>query len=366
MRRLFWMILVLCALTATAAACGGRDEPEATAPAGGAAAATQAPTVAPTTVPTAVPTPTPEPAEENLPDALSFSAALDELGSYRYTMTMRYLNTAGEEQGAMQMSGAIQADPPVMEVQMEMSSAEAAADPGQLTNIRMVQTGGVQYMFAPGFGCITTSQDDGVDGAPVSPEDVVNDVRDLKRVRPNQTINGVEARRYTFKTTGFAGDGLAVAEGELFVAERGGYLVRMTVTVANSSAAAFGLGGDDETERGTVSMQVDYFDVGKPVEVTVPEECANAGSNYPQLDDAFEVSTFGEMVAYKSKQTVQEAIDFYTEALTAEGYAYDESASFTGGGFANLVFKGASDTLSVLISEDASSGATQIAITKQP
>lgn len=387
-KRLYWIVVLVVLLSLPALACGifGGEEAEATAVPEAAEVKESAPEVEPE--PTAAPTaeaesdtapveePTAEepaaaePAEEAppLPETALSLDTIDELpfNSYRITMAMEVTGTDanGEEvnQG-VNADMAFSKEPSASEIAISFFGMEDEMGEG---TIEMVQVEGVSYMVVPEMGCITTSSEDILSESPFSsmmnPDEFLEDLGDTK-YEGEETINGIRTRHYSFDKFALTGtdvNDIKSAEGHVYIAKDGDFLVRMVVdAVGQVDMFDGGL-----TDDGDLHVEINLADVDEPVDVTIPEACAaqggdgGAGSEFPVLEDATDVTSFAGVLSYRTALSLEEIVAFYDDALAAEGWVKDEDGSFVSGGNALVNYTREGVTLNVTISpnEDGSGG----------
>lgn len=375
-----WLLVVVLLLGLLAACGGGNTEESASsAPAQATAvpetaaqptAQTQPTAVPPTAVPTIPPTREPTPAEPEVEEidlsAFSRDLAFDTY-SYSFIISMRSVDANGQEvTQTITAESKHTTNPPASLFVMNMEGF-GAEDMGGMEQISITEVDGTVYTQISGFGCFSAAS--GTDNlmseiGSLSPQTVLQelDISKVKRVRPNVTINGIETRHYTFdetliNATAAPGEEVSKAEGHLYIAENGGYLVKMVLDMEGNSLNMLGA----ELEPGMVlSTRVEYtlVSVNDPITITVPEECTDTtASDYPLLDDATGVSTFMGFTTYRSQYTLADARKFYEDELPALGYTYDETTSFSMSGSAMLVFKKeGGGSLTVMLNEESTGG----------
>ncbi len=386
MKRIYWMISLLLILSVVLAACGGSDEP-ATAVAEPAAQGETAvaeeqvntqekPTVPPTALsePTAVPTvETPEETAVAFKDLQLLQ--LEELSSYRYEMVMEIVGTLADSTVVTQtmvMNLAVSADPPATSMVM---TAEGMTGMEEFGSMEFVQIGDTSYIVIPEMGCMAlpVSEDNPMSTAELadsfSPESITEDLDKVTFVGED-TINGIAVLHYTFDETSLAAEeaaGVETAEGHLYVAKVGGFLVRSIMTVTGSSTFAADLGEDAPFKTATTFIEMNLMDVNEAVNIEPPAACEGqsvAGSpDWPMLDDASEIVSFGGIVSYLTAVSGQEAIDFYHGEMAELGWTFDEAASFVmdGTGFLNYTNEDG-ESLNITIAEDADTGLTSVTL----
>lgn len=376
---LLWCVYVLLALLLVA--CSGTSEETLTEPAAvapteveGSDSPTTAPlaTTAPeptteveaTTAP-AEPTTAPEAeaTEEILTTLPDMELALADLTSYRWAMVTRIISETGEVLTSI-VTITTTTDPPAREVRVSLPE-QAGLESGPIA-MTITQVGDLTYMFMGEMGCISTSAsegdllDDDFMADMMRPEDILSDLQSARRVRPNETINGIETRHYVFDESTFAPDDMSFAqvEGHLYIAEEGGYLVRYVLVGASDE----GVGGDDGPRE--IQMTFNLLDVNQPITITLPEGC-DAGASLPMVEDASEVSSFSGLTTYVSALPLDQVAAFYQEALPAGGWSYVEADSLLQASFSTLVFEREGTRLTVNLSSDATTGQTTVLLVEE-
>ncbi len=402
-KRLNWIIILVLMLSLPALACGvfGGDEAEPTAvpaveePAVVEESAPESDTTAsePADTPVAEPTAVEEepaaeePASDNetvvaeseapalSSDSLNF-ASINELpfDSYRVTMMLEFsgVKPDGEEvTQAMNADFAYTTEPPANS--MSMSFTGIAEELGT-ESIEMAEIEGTTYMVIPEMGCITTQGDD-LSGNPfadmLNPDEFLNDLEDAK-YEGRETVNGILTHHYSFNEAAFltadmGTDDIKDAEGHVYVAVEGGFLVRMIVD-ATGKIDFFDAGVDQD---GDLHIAIDLTDVDESFDIVAPAGCeadaAGGGSEYPMLDDAADISSFGGVMSYKTSLGTDDVLAFYDDALAAEGWARDEAGSFVGGGSALVSYSREGETLTLTIGpDDGDTGGSYVVLLSEP
>lgn len=380
------MLLGLAALACDA--LSGGEEPTA-APVATVETATEESAVeeaAVTEEPTAVPTaaPSPEPAEET--DAAAESegeesmAAIAErelkavtegsldFDSYRFQIVMSFSGTdadGNELRQSINGDMSFTADPEASAVNMRLEGFEGEME--EFEQVSMVQMEGTTYMSMPGFGCISSEATEDEFENPfaelMAPDTILGDLEGARRVG-EETINGIPTIHYTFDETALEEDSGEVerAQGDLYVAQDGGYLVRLVID-AEGQMDFF---GEDAVGTGTMRMEFNLTDINEPIEIEPPADCGSeggaAGSDLPMLEDAYDVSSLAGFVSYLTDTSFEDTVAFYEEALAAEGWQKDEDESLLVSGSAILSYTRDGETLNLTIGEDSESDATFVLI----
>ncbi len=390
-KRLNWILALIMLLSLPALACGvfGGDEAEPTAvpPAAEPAeveAAAPEPAADPTTEPTAEPVaetavaepPVQEPAAEEseappVPASALDLASINQLpfDSYRIEMVLEFSGVKAdgtEVNQAMNANFAVVVDPPANSMSMGFSGIEEAMG---MDTIEMAQIEDTTYMVLPEMGCITTQGQDILQDNPfadmLAPNEFMSDLEDAK-YEGEETINNIRTRHYSFDKFAFGDTGtdeIEEAEGHIYIAKDGDFLVRMVID-ASGQIDFFDEGVDQD---GELHIEINLTDVDENVEIVMPAGCegqTGSGSEFPMMGDAYEVSSLPGLVSYKTDATTDETLLFYEEALMAEGWVKDEAGSFVGGGSALVAFSRDGESLNLSISPDDNGGTFVVLISE--
>ncbi len=313
---------------------------------------TNTPAPAPTEVVEATIEPTEEPADEPLSLA-DMRADFSDFSSYTLDVDLSVINAeSGKRTQFVEMTMQISIDPPTQQITMRaLGIDESTADSEMAIELATVE--GQTYMVVPEVGCIALPAG-GLEDTPfadmMSASTFLDGVDNVARVRPNETINGIESEHYIFDETFFeaATDGDQL-EGHLYIDAATQHLVRLEM---NGNGADFAnLSGQEGSSDDTFSLIYDVVEVNQPFEVTIPDGCEGQadGPDYPQLADATQVSVFGEIVTYKTASSIKDAVAFYQAEMEAAGWTYLEGESFIADATSSLIFTQAEQTVMVLI-----------------
>jgi len=197
-----------------------------------------------------------------------------------------------------------------------------------------------------------------------------NLIKDLKGVdyEGRETVNGVETKHYSFDekalNTGDFGEGSEIeeAEGHLYVAVDGGYLVRLDITM---SGKQFELptGEGQSVSEGSFRMLMNLSAINEPIDIQVPPEALAGGApeDVPIMDDAEETASLGDMIAFKSATSVDEVAEFYKAQMPANGWTETSSGSM--GDIVTLEYSKEGRKANIMIMVDSQSSKTSVLIT---
>lgn len=303
MTKLLRVLIPLSLLLGLTLACGlgggGEEAPPPTEPPAGGEEA---------------PPPTEPPAgdEETEKEEFSLSSVtggLQSLDSYRGYFKMTFDGTTGgeAEHMAYEMDIEYVRDPFAQRVVMR------GTDAGE--DFEIVYIGDKQYIVFGGDQCMSTSADEGdaMDMEIFTPEDVIGGLENARRVRPDERVNGILCRHYTFDETAVAWAGFAYAEGEVWVAVDGDYVVRYALQAD---------GKDPTTEdEGHIEWEYEISDVNVPITIEPPPGCETTESEFPIMPDATDMTTMSGMTMYTSASPFDAVLAFYQEQMQANGWS---------------------------------------------
>ncbi len=337
------LLVLIILLLSLLAACGGSNEENAAnnttnqapaaepAPANDepAADAPEEPPAEPAIVEQATDEPTAEPVVEEEPTAEEPNEEIEEIdvaaiageldfNTYYYFFSMSATTRNSNDEETVQTISAdikFSVDPPANSFVLNMEGfEEEMGDMGGLGEISLIQIDNTTYTTFPGFGCITapaTSENPFADfNDSFSPDSLLEelDVSQVRRVRPNETINGFEVRHYTFdeellNAGATPGQEYENAEGHIYLAEDGGFLVKMEMNLEGSGINLFG--EENENENQASSFEYELVSVNEALDIAIPAACEEAasGANYPMPPDAFEVTSFGNILNFQSEMS---------------------------------------------------------------
>lgn len=407
-------LLIILLLAALLAACGGDNAPAANTNDGGeeaaVAEATEAePTPAPTETPepepteTPVPTETPEPEptetpqpeptaepadeeeeeeEEEATESEGAIGALDlsfpdtdasDFDSYVIAFNLEFTSRDAEDGAPTQsMVADMRFDNTIPAVSMDLE-LEGIEGTEEFNMISMAEIGDTAYMSLPGMGCVTSSAAEAAlfEENPfeemMSPESILDELelQDAEEVG-EETINGIETTHYTFDET-FLDDPegeIESAEGHIYIAQDGGYVVRMVMDV-EGALPDFAQEGTDSF--GALHFEFDVSNINEPVEIGIPAGCEDngAGSDLPMPDDAYEVSSFAGFLSYKTDMAKEDLVAFYEEALAEAGWTANEEESMDLGSLVSMTYNKDGETLTVTITEEEGSEALTVLLMEE-
>jgi hypothetical protein len=129
-----------------------------------------------------------------------------------------------------------------------------------------------------------------------------------------ETVNGVAATRYDFDQRAFGSLPESASTGQIWIASEGGFVVRYLLTTT-AGAEYFGDGSE-----GTLEVDYEVTDVNAAPAIALPAECSEQLPDAPMLPGATDVVGAADYVSYTTASSVDEAVAFYHDQLTALGW----------------------------------------------
>jgi hypothetical protein len=351
--KITWQLTALLLLALAVSACGGADAADSVSDGAGDSADSAGASSGGLDL-------GPGPSSLDLSDMSEFEEVLGD-----YSMHMDFSFMAVDASGnpvdsVLTVDGLFDEDPQATRIDMMVTGA---GDLGGVDSVVWVDTGNALYFYTAVNGCaVLPSQDD-------SPYNDFVDTGgfltgEVQRLQPDEDINGVPS--YVFAITDDNLDPsdptsmevIEITNGRLYIAKDGGYVTRILLEGVGVSEVLT----QDPSLEGDIRYQLD-FNPATGVEILLPEGCEGADnpeSDYPMLDDAKVVAAFGNYLQYTTEYDFATALEFYKTEMANLGWTLgDEIAA---GSTAFLSFTMGSETLAVVISDQADAGNLSVTI----
>ncbi len=336
--------------------------------------ATVPPTAMP--IPEATPTPAESPeagGEEVSLDLAASMSSLENLNSYRATWRFDWSGTKDDQpvDGHMQMNSAFVREPAAQELHFEGQGFEAGDDQG-LGKVSFIQVGDTAWFYesqSDTWMQVPAGSLDFAEGLFFQPEDLLSDfnIDEARRSPSPEEVNGVQAYKYAFDETDFdlselaEGDEVKRAEGEIYVAADGNYVVKLVID------ADMRFGDPDQMfQEGNIKMAFDISDVNQPITIEPPAEAeAQTGrEDIPILPDADMEFASAEFISYRTATGVKDAAQFYQDEMPKNGWTADETNMVLDES-AILNYNKEGETANIIVSTDEEITSVLVSITKE-
>lgn len=346
-------------------ACQAAGTATSTQTPGGSPANTQPPTLA-VGAPTATPEPTVVPTQGDVirnvvlgPGTFNFTetaAGLADLTSYTATLTLSFDGTqAGQPQKWSKKYVMLASQkPPARQLTIEQTG-----DASQPAQVFMAELDGAAYERLGENACTANVIVAEESLAKVSePAGLLTSVIGADAAG-SETVNKTAADHYKFDERSLFGQaGIAKSTGEMWVASKGGYIVKYLLTT-KGGADFFG-----EGIEGTLTWDYELTGANQPVSIEIPKDCPAGLVNAPLLPDASNVESMPGMLTFDTSTSLADATAFYVKQIPTLGWKVSEGEPATpdvSGDSVVLDFTQADTTLSVIITSDQ--GVTTVDIT---
>jgi hypothetical protein len=174
-------------------------------------------------------------------------------------------------------------------------------------------------------------------------------------------VNGAAADHYTFDERALGQTGLAKSSGEMWVASKGGYIVKYLLAT-KGSADYFGEGSE-----GTLTWDYELTGANQPVSIEIPKDCPAGLVDAPLLPDASNVESMPGMLTFDTSTSLADAAAFYVKQIPTLGWKVAEGEpdkpDVTGASVV-LDFTQADKTLSVILTSDQGVTTVDIILTR--
>jgi len=274
--------------------------------------------------------------------------ANDAYATYKMNMEIKYdgMDTGGNPKSFILVASIENQEQP--KAQHVSISGEDAKD-----KIEFVIIGDQVLSVFPGMGC-TVLPASSMEGP--GPEESVPNIDGLltgqaKRVETGVSIDGIITDRYKLTSENMTdpenSETPKVTDGSVYVAQDGGYIVRIEMNgKVNIAENDF----DPNTET-QVSLNYTFVPVEDgTMNITPPAECEeqlSGGSQYPVMEGAEGLVSMQDVVFYSVDATLEDVLNFYRIEMVDQGWTLSNDGSSSTLSFATLEFTRDGETVEV-------------------
>ncbi|OGN75702.1 MAG: hypothetical protein A2X25_02730 [Chloroflexi bacterium GWB2_49_20] len=133
-------------------------------------------------------------------------------------------------------------------------------------------------------------------------------------VSANETLVDMAVTHYRFDERAVDMAGLGVAQGEMWVANDGGFVVKYSLQIQSNQ----GIYDSDQTGTMTWDYQLDGME--QPFDIALPQDCPAGMSDVPIPNEAGNVKKVPGYLSYTTDQSVAESADYYQKNLPTAGF----------------------------------------------
>jgi hypothetical protein len=188
----------------------------------------------------------------------------------------------------------------------------------------------------------------------LSLHDMVQGVGEARLVQRGDTYNGIQVDHYTFDENGIYLGSFTQASGDYWVAQDGGYLVKLHGE-GDGSSDWFGSG-----VQGTYVWDYELTRINEPVEITLPSECEaqKPAEDIPVPDNALDEGSFSGMITFNSPDSPQVVAEFYRQRMEPLGWTVNSDETL--GDMLMLEYGKEGRKLSIMITWDEADGSSVV------
>jgi hypothetical protein len=224
-------------------------------------------TSAPTDTPLPLPTEAPQPpaADTYTFDPATLEEGFTALGSFRQKVDLQFTADETGVHSRAVYDGEVTTNPAALHSTLRIEGQAAAQLPSnQVEVIWIGDQAWVKVGRKPWVRLSVTAMESQYAGQVVSVGDLLPFVQQALRAMPDETVNGIPCRHYAYDLQNLQSEaGLTSAQGDIWVAKDGGYVVRLTL-------AGHGTYYDTYTSSGTLNLVYDLYDVNAPITIEPP------------------------------------------------------------------------------------------------
>ena len=258
-------------------------------------------------------------------DLQDLQAGLDNFKNYRLSLKLRFSgkNSAGQDV-TLTIDSQEERSAEIARF-LFLSTGTADLPPA----LEMYRAGSQGYLLTPALGSNPTCQDAGStlqtgSGLALLPQEALRGMAAAQRTGSGENINGILSDHYRLDPSNQPPAGLEQIEGDLWLAQEGGAVVRFTGSLQGPVAFSSFSG------TGILGWEYNLLEVDGPTQVSLPEECILAQSaEIPLPPDAQDVLQSLTQISFTSPADPASVNDYYLQRLPETGWSLDEEA---GGG----------------------------------
>ncbi len=135
-----------------------------------------------------------------------------------------------------------------------------------------------------------------------------------------ETLAGAAVTHYRFDERAVSLAGIGTAQGEIWVANEGGFVVKYSLQIQSDK------GIFDADQTGTMTWDYELNSINQAFEITLPQDCPAGMNAIPLPAGAAGVQQIPGYLTYLTDQSIREAADFYQQNLPASGFEQQGTA----------------------------------------
>lgn len=305
---------------------------------------------------------------------------LEQFSSYRIKFVMDFEGqTTGDEPINGHIEGLIErtSEPKAQHLRMDIEGS-TVADMGGIDYVDFYEIEGTAYLQVEegSWMSFPSEEQEAFSEGFFDPGENLELPDMVTRRAETEMVNGISTYHFTFTQEDMEEDtefDYEELEGDIWVAEEGGYMVKFDITGRGANPVGIEDFGTS-FEEGEVHMSYELQDVNEDFTIALPdgadvtdmggmfseEEGGPPATDLPMLDDAEEVISMAGLLTYYTASSIEEAADFYRQELPALGWTEDAESSFMSedGGTLTFIQEDGSSILLILGKEEGRTSVT--------
>jgi hypothetical protein len=184
---------------------------------------------------------------------------------------------------------------------------------------------------------------------------MVKNIETESLIARGEMVNGIKADHYKLRKAAL-GFGGAISSGEMWVAQDGGYAVKLITT----SDGTFNITADEI--KGALTMEYNLTNINQVKEIVLPLECtkqAEGLSDLPMPTNATNVANLGGIYTFNSPDKPSVVADYFRKELPGKGWKITGDNSL-GTDLLTLEIEKAGKKMSIMISTDGAGASVLI------
>jgi len=157
-----------------------------------------------------------------------------------------------------------------------------------------------------------------------------------------ETLAGIGVTRYRFDERAVNLAGIGIAQGEIWVANEGGFVVKYSLQIQSDK------GIFDADQTGTMTWEYALNSINQAFEITLPQDCPAGMNAIPLPTGAGGVQLIPGYLTYLTDKSIREVADFYQQNLTGIGFE-EQGVSVVNDSEAYLEYTNGSRSLTIQI-----------------
>jgi hypothetical protein len=257
-------------------------------------------------------------------DFPSLDPYLADQNDYRVEMHASFTgeNSSGEPVSwSVDGQRSVTSDPAALQLDIDV---QGFTDHDGIEEITMVWIGQESYLVVPTVGCIGRPADEEDQVDPLSlANHYLTGVTGAQLKAGSMEVNGRPSHYYSFDQSArpdWLEHELTVL-GHLFFAEEDGTITRIEMTASGTTQ----FHPQRDTETGVFSMEIVVNELDDSTPIEIPASCS-IPSEYPVVDDAYEITVLDDLVSYRTKLPPYEVLSFYETEMLNDGWTSNEEA----------------------------------------